>query len=462
MSAIGQSELETWRLILLDQQRREIKVIANDVTSTISLPEVEIPYGQRIAESLTKAVRDLLHLNTLCLFIPTLCKPNEARYAVMETLPAPDSDSNCRSITLHELVASSFQNQDDFLGLQQALTELDNREIDSASPFIRQGWFEDARNWIADCLHPVQLALTGDFDQLNGSESFSLIRFETDGPDVWFKAVGEPNLREFPITLELSRRLPKYLPTIIGERADWNGWLALSAGPKSLVDTTDLGSWEAAVRTLADLQIDSIEGSDALLQADAHDLRTDKLAELVQPFLEVVSRLMQQQTKLSPSPLAPEDLELLGLRLQDATTLLEDLRIPHTLGHLDLNPGNIFPADEGCKFLDWAEAYVGHPFFSFEYLSAHRRRTLGSTEVESSLLAAYAQRWARVLSEEVIAEAFAFIPLVAVFAYAVSLPTWKDDAILCDPNVAGYIRSLARRMNREAVQLLDRRTLCLS
>jgi hypothetical protein len=279
---------------------------------------------------------------------------------------------------------------------------------------------------------------------------------------VWFKAVGEPNLQEFPITLEISRHFPKYLPRILGERPEWNSWIALSAGPSSLGEINGLIHWEAAVRALANLQVESIGTAEVLLQAGAHDLRSQRLSVLVLPFLNVVSRLMREQTKSSPSPLSDDDLNLLGLRLQDAITLIEDLRIPCALGHLDLNPGNIILSDEGCKFLDWAEAYVGHPFLSFEYLSEHRRRIVGATEVGPSILAAYTQPWTRIASPEVIAEAFAVVPLVAAFAYAISSQAWKDNDSLRNPTVAGYIRSLARRMNREAVQLVDRRMPCLS
>jgi hypothetical protein len=297
---------------------------------------------------------------------------------------------------------------------------------------------------------------------LNAGPFFSLFRFETTGPNVWFKAVGEPNLREFPITIALSRRFPAYLPEIIGQRAEWNGWLAFSAGVKGLSETNDLNSWELTASSLAKLQIESIDNGESLLELGAHDLRTHKLSELVQPFLDVVSRLMREQTKAVPNPLSDGDLGLLGLRLQDAITLLEDLRIPNTLGHLDLNPGNIVLANGKCKFLDWAEAYIGHPFFSFEYLSAHFRRTAGfAPEQESFLLAAYNRRWIQILSRDVVTEALAFMPLVAVFAYAAGLHAWRDAKMLSDVKVAGYIRTLARRMNREAVRLIDRRTPCL-
>jgi len=463
MPAIEQSGFESWRLIVLDQQRREILVVPDKNPPALCLPTVDIPSGQRIAEGLNRAVKSTWNCNAICLFTPTVTSPSQLRYAVIESLQYPETCSNYHSVRLHDLAASSFLDQGDFLALQQCLAELRSHEIDAGAPLTRQRWFVDLQSWIADLLRPFELKLTGEFDQLNASPSFSLFRFETTGSDVWFKAVGEPNLREFPITLELARRFPGYLPKIIGHRSDWNGWLAFSAGLKNLSDTGDLASWESTVNSFANLQIDSIESSEALLEAGAHDLRTQNLSLLVQPFLDVVSRLMREQTKASPKPLSEDDLGLLGLRLQDAITLLEDLRVPNALGHLDLNPENVVLAGEKYKFLDWAEAYIGLPFFSFEYLLAHLRRTAGFVpEQESSLLATYSRPWIEILSQEVVTEAFSFVPLVAVFAYAAGLRAWLDEEALADPKVAGCIRSLARRMNREAVQLIDRRVPCLN
>jgi Ser/Thr protein kinase RdoA (MazF antagonist) len=149
--------------------------------------------------------------------------------------------------------------------------------------------------------------------------------------------------------------------------------------------------------------------------------------------------------------------------MEDSLTLLEDLQIPNTLGHLDLNPGNAIVSEDVCTFLDWAEAYVGPPFFSFEYLLQHFRRELGTTAaLETQFVNAYRTPWGQLLPDELISEALAFAPLTAVFAYAAGTNAWKDEEKLRDPKIAGYFRSLARRMNREAIQVIDRRLACLS
>jgi aminoglycoside phosphotransferase (APT) family kinase protein len=139
---------------------------------------------------------------------------------------------------------------------------------------------------------------------------------------------------------------------------------------------------------------------------------------------------------------------------------MEASGIPDALGHLDLNPGNIIVSADRCVFLDWAEAYVGNPLFSLEYLVQHAQRAFGErSELRTKLTAAYCAEWGNSISAAVIADVLGLAPLLAVFAYAAGTDTWRQPQELQDP-VAGYLRSLTRRMHREAKRLADRRTLC--
>ena len=82
--------------------------------------------------------------------------------------------------------------------------------------------------------------------------------------------------------------------------------------------------------------------------------------------------------------------------------------------------------------------------------------------LEAQLIAAYAGPWRALLSGHAIVNALSMAPLLAAFAYAVGSPSWSDQEKLRNPNVAAYLRSLTRRMKREADQLVDRRAPCLS
>ena len=73
-------------------------------------------------------------------------------------------------------------------------------------------------------------------------------------------------------------------------------------------------------------------------------------------------------------------------QVKDALTAWAQSNIPDTLGHLDLNPGNILISPDQCVFLDWAEAYVGPPFLTFQYLIEHLSQTKQEGLIGSQLL----------------------------------------------------------------------------
>jgi hypothetical protein len=468
VKSVEQSERESCRVIMFGHSRSHILLVADEASHGFCLPSVQIPRWQRPAENLTTTVKSEWGCAGICLFTPTVTFPslcsNEPRYEAMECLPSAEMQSDRAVWTpIGGLKRERFHDEADFSALQQTLAEVDCYSGDPATPFASSGWFAELQTWVAEICRPLGLQLTGSFCQLNASPSFSLICFETNESDVWFKGVGEPNLREFRITLELTRLFPKHLPEFVDKRPEWNGWLSLSAGRTNLSETQEVSSWESAVTSLARLQIESIGKSTPILSSGAHDLRAGKLSASVRPFLDVMEHLMQEATKAAPPILTRHDLELLGLRIEDSLTLLEQLRIPDALGHLDLNPGNIILSANGCVFVDWAEAYVGPPFLSFQYLLEHFRRAVtADNALESRLSAAYSQVFVELFPSDVIAEALGLAPLLAVFAYATGSGVWRDQEKLRDPKIAGHFRSLARRMNREAIQLMDRRSPCLS
>jgi len=232
-------------------------------------------------------------------------------------------------------------------------------------------------------------------------------------------------------------------------------------GGATLDETSNPLAWQTAIATLADLQIESIGTIDDLLEAGCRDLRVPTLLELVDPFLDTMAVLMNQQTKVPPPALSQQELSHLSETIKDALQCLSALQISDTLGHSDFNPGNIIVGPEGCTFIDWAEAHVSHPFLTFEYFLSHLRNDYPAlVPFEDELRAAYARRWHARSSAEHVSEAFLFSPLVAVFAYAVAGNRWRDQERLKIPQVPGYLRSLTRRMKQEAEMLQRRRVEC--
>lgn len=460
-------EPETRRIILLRGKNPEVLLGFEGAHRT--LLEVKIPRWQRVAEHLTAALSETCGIDAVSLSSleapPAESGSQQICYEIMEPC-GPDADAPREKewVAVDCLVESAFRGPCDFQAVRQAIAQsLAHAEDTTRGPFGSLGWFTDLQQWVQEGIGRHGLHLNGRFRQLNACPTFSLIRFETDGPAVWFKAVGAPNQREYPLTLVLARLFSRFLPQIIATRPEWNGWLAREAEGPLLHECSGLASWEAAAADLAELQIHSLGRSLHLLDPGARDLRAQALADLVKPFFRAMGELMERQTKLPPTALSREELHCLSLRVQDALTVLEETGIPTALGHLDINPGNIVCSAAGCVFLDWAEAFVGQPFLTFEYLLEHFRRTFGQDHSqETQLVARYSSPWCAFVSESEIRRALEVAPLVAVFAYATGNDLWTDPQKLQDPRSAGYLRSLTRRMEREARGLVERSVPCPS
>jgi len=465
MPTAVQGEREVFRVIVLSPDGKDILVVPD--RNRFVLPSVEIPRWQRMAENLAAAVRNDWKEEVVCLFelndLPGTYGPGVHYQIAQHWGGVGVPRILTKWIPVATLSKDSPIDVTDHSAVQQAILRCGtDREASPVGPFTTLGWFEELRGWVEEIVEPLGFRLNGSFRQLNASPTFSLIRFETDGSALWFKAVGEPNQREFPITCELSRLFPRYLPIVLGTRPEWNGWLTREAVGKLLSDTQEDALWEKSASALAELQNDSIDHDAHILAAGVRDLGVNKLSKMVSPFIETMSQLMEQQIRTPPAPLNRKELLFLGDRLQTALEALETLGIPETLGHLDLNPGNIVASPDRCVFLDWAEAYIGNPFFTFQYLLEHLRRTgAGDSAVEMGLVSSYREPWERMVGRTAIDEALSLTPLLAVFAYAAGTELWRDEERMQDPATAGYLRSLARRMHREANSLNERRSVCL-
>ncbi|MCI0719452.1 MAG: aminoglycoside phosphotransferase family protein, partial [Acidobacteria bacterium] len=442
------TKTDSYRLVVFN--RGGTTVLLESCGSGYDLPLVSIPRFTRPAQEITTLVRGRWQIPSVLLFSNVLEENADPVYsAVLEaqvrTFPPPEGMD---WFPVHHAISHLLKGKSHSI--------LEDNYLKSANgmagqePFSRLGWLSHLQDWVRTVIRPLGTELN-DFQQLNGSETFSLIRFDTTHQPVWFKAVGKPNLHEFPITLALAELFPEYMPSLLDTQPTCHGWLMADAGGPSLDELEDCSAWKSAAAALGALQIESIGKTTGLLEAGCKDLRISKLLALVDPFLDVIADLMTRQTKIPPPILSREELSELSATLKNALQSLASLRIPDTLGHSDFNPGNIVVGRERCVFIDWAEAHVGHPLLTFEYFLAHLRKDYPQlVPFESDFRASYSHTWSLIASPEQVAESFLFSPLVAVYAYAVSSGVWRDPERLKVSGVQGYLRSLTRRMKQEA------------
>jgi hypothetical protein len=452
---------EEFRLIVLRQDAAEILLTGE--SSPYGLPVIHVPRHTRVAQSVTEAVRLRWGIKIYCLF--TLPRPTSnsiLRYQVAEIFgPGTTSQAGTNWIPLRLLSTDSFVDPQGFLEIENALSQLRESKNDARLGFFgRLGWLTEIIGWIESESLSVGSRLTGQFRQLNASPTFSLVRFETTGQAIWFKAVGEPNLREFPITLKLAELFPDYVCRILATKPDVNGWLSLEVQGVSLDECAGTESWNAAADCLADLQIASFGKTGEFLEAGAWDVRPSTLLGLVKPFFEAISVVMRRQTKTVPPPLSREQLSTLQSQIEDALCALMAQSLPDTLGHIDANPGNIVISGQQAVFLDWAEACVGHPFFTFHFLQEYLRRHTHADDVQRNFVDSYLRPWEFRVARKELEEILKRASLCAVFAFAVSNDLWRSHDT--EQSTDAYFRSLARRMKREADLFETRESICLS
>lgn len=287
----------------------------------------------------------------------------------------------------------------------------------------RRGWWRRLMTWAETPLRSAGLRATGRFEQWNAGSGFQLVRLETEGQAVWFKAVGPPLTSEFTITRALATGQPQRAPQCLAAHEEWHGWLMLEAEGVCLRQVTHVAHWQTAARAIARLQMEEAARAEGWLEHGCRDLRPGALAANLQTFCSGMEAVMGRQPHVPPVRLGRAELARMADGIAQALTQAEAL--PSSLVHADLNPGNIFVGPSGCRFLDWAEASVAHSFVVLDNLLGHRRK---QEAVDSNDLApiqrAYAAEWEAEYGEAAVRRALRVTRLLRLATMALRSAGW--------------------------------------
>lgn len=341
--------------------------------------------------------------------------------------------------------------------------EILSGKIPSGEPFARLGWIDEAQQWIYENVQDHTIDFADDICQFNASKTFALIRFPLrDGPAYWLKATGKPNLHEFDITVCLSQLCPEHVPPLVATRTDWNAWITKDAG-HPMDGTPTLPALEQAVRSFAELQQQTLNCTDVLLDAGAADHRVSALRIQIDPIIDYLTDAMRRQTSIKVPRLEERRLRELATILREALDEVESLRLPDTLIHNDVNPGNVLFDGPRRLFTDWAEACVGSPFLTFQLFCVLAEKNAPANDRGfwiRRLREAYCRSWEGQLDTSQTERACALTPLLSAFSCLYGRGDWLDSEKSTEPRFEGYARSLARHMNRAAQEPELREALC--
>jgi hypothetical protein len=154
-----------------------------------------------------------------------------------------------------------------------------------------------------------------------------------------------------------------------------------------------------------------------------------------------------------------DNLEGTMAMVDDACVDLEDVHIPDSVIHNDLNTGNILVDNDRAVLIDWAEAYIGVPFVSFQHLRIQaKEKGLSPIDLEQ-LTSIYKQSWRKCLSEAVIERGLALIPPVAIISYVLGRDPTFTSPYRTVPVVQNFARTLARHLMRAVQEPIFQKTL---
>ena len=408
------------------------------------LPRVQIPRATRPAQEVQRAIKSRWGLSIFVL--ETWMTPEGLGPCAVAELLTADNARPFREVPIDRLRNWEFLEHE-----YQRLQLL----IDSGltSPFCHIGWIDEAIAWMESATGRT-FRSRRNIDQWNAGRGFALLSAcSDDGRQYWLKATGEPNVHEFAITRFLRELCPDFLPKLVADRKEWNAWLTEHAG-NPLAHSPSLSELVSAARRMAQLQLLTIGVTDELLALGATDQRLPALRSHIGAVIAYLVEAMAGQTSTKAVPLSRHRLLELGEILHEACFRLEELDIPDSLIHNDLNGGNILSNGADVVFADWCEAAVGNPFIACERLCRLNPR------YQESIQTAYRQCWSDRLSARSLDEALALMPLIAIYAHLYGRGGWIRQTEGTRPQVESYARSLARHMDRAARETSLLEALC--
>ncbi|MDH4339328.1 MAG: aminoglycoside phosphotransferase family protein [Thermoleophilia bacterium] len=249
---------------------------------------------------------------------------------------------------------------------------------DARPSWSRPGWLAQASLWIRETATACGLRPTGDLEVVGHWPLSSVLRLETDGGKVFFKAVFPIFGHEPAVTAQLSARHPTLMPELLAIDKS-RGWMLMRELQGTLIGDQDLSRWGEGLRAAASIHKAWIGRAAELLSLGVHDRTLQALERDLAAGFDAVELSSEDRLRLKAS--LPTFVR--------ASAELGAGAVPETLVHGELHPWNVMATDEGVRIFDWSDSCVSHPFFD---LLTYLER-VDDEQSRGAVLNAYLEVW---------------------------------------------------------------------
>lgn len=346
------------RLVLIAPRTRNVAVRRNSK----ELPRVQIAAGARFVPALQSAISVAWGLRVFVL--RRLSGMGASVSIVAAELCGEDIPRSWELVGLTHALLSTLPEAERHT-LEQLLALPDGSKVGAI------GWNRVACSWAEDTLK-AQMDSDCPIEQYDGGDAYALLRLlDINGKAYWLKATDSLHRHELAITSLLDRLGKTSTPRVLAVHAAWNAWLMLEDGTplRQLPGTPDeltkvLGF---AVRSLAKVQLDTLDEGVQLFAAGAIDQRLERLHSDADRLFRCIASASRNDASLGPVETS-NSLSVIKETFVEACDRALELALPVALLHGDLNLGNLAFSAGGCRILDWNESYMGFPQTSLQHL----------------------------------------------------------------------------------------------
>lgn len=259
--------------------------------------------------------------------------------------------------------------------------------------WINKDGFQPYLNWalkITGC--DGQLSY-GKIEQIKNTYVSTIFRFRAGGELFYLKIPCKTYLNDAVQIEKFFVNSTYGLPEITASYPDGNAFLTKAMGGHDLSVETDMVFLEQAVKQWADMQLRFTEGQDAFSSKIPflHDYTAEGIMKRIDRFPSEISGIF---SFLNEQPKAV-DAAKTGKMIREVKrllSLLAECKVPDTLCHGDLRPGNIRVVNGFCFLYDWGMGMYGHPFYDVVHLLHVTRRQLPQ-ELQEKIKSTYLKQW---------------------------------------------------------------------